>query len=155
MNKYLIYNIDKKEFALEINSIDRVIHSIYVTPLPDAPEQVIGIINLFGEIIPVINMRKQFNIINKQIEIRDQFIIAHTTKQKYALAVDSVKGIYEWNEHEISKAEKSITESEHVKGVMKLNGNIVVISKLEDILTGNEANILKEEINEHYTSNNK
>jgi purine-binding chemotaxis protein CheW len=74
-SKLVLFSLEEPRYALYLSAVERVIRSVEVTPLPKAPEIVIGVINIQGEIIPVIDIRKLFHLPIHEISIDDLFII--------------------------------------------------------------------------------
>lgn len=138
LNKYLIYINDDFQYALNLDVVDRVIPSVYITPLSDVPDIIQGIINLQGQIIPVINMRKILSLQERELNINDQIIIAHTIKRTYALLVDSVKGVYKIPEEEVDTGEKVLHGLNTIEGLTKLENDILLISNLSELLSLDE-----------------
>ncbi len=62
LNLYIVFTLDEQRYALHLSAVERVICVVEITPLPKAPEIVLGIINVGGQIIPVIDMRKRFRL---------------------------------------------------------------------------------------------
>ncbi|MFT5424262.1 MAG: purine-binding chemotaxis protein CheW [Phycisphaerales bacterium] len=61
-NKFLSFSLGKEEYGLEILRVREIIGVLDITPLPQTPDYVKGVINLRGKIIPVIELRRKFNM---------------------------------------------------------------------------------------------
>ncbi len=142
LNKYLIYTNDKFQYALKLDAVDRVIPSVYITPLAGVPEIIQGVVNVQGHIIPVVNMRKLLSHQERELNIDDKIIIAHTKKRTYALLVDSVKGVYGIQKDEIDTGEKVLHGLNMVEGLTKLENDILLISNLAELLSLDEEDAL-------------
>lgn len=134
-NRLVIFFLDEQRFALYISAVERIVRIVEITPLPKAPAFVQGIINYQSQILPVINMRKQFRLPDREINLSDQLIITYTPKRTIALLVDSVGDIVECSEEEIVKADKVFAGIEYVKGMIKLEDGIVLLHDLEKLLS--------------------
>src|SRR3712207_6774571 len=93
--RYVVFTLDEHGYALPLSFVERIVRAVEVTPLPKAPEIVLGVINVQGRVIPVVNIRKRFRLPEREIELSDQFIIARTAKRTIALVVDAVGGVAE------------------------------------------------------------
>ncbi len=80
--------LDDQRYALHLDVVERVIPAVEITPLPKAPEIVLGLINIRGKIIPVLNIRRRFRLPDRETELTDHFIIANTSKRTVALPAD-------------------------------------------------------------------
>lgn len=146
LNQYIIFNLDEQRFAMHFSAVERVIRAVEVTPLPKAPEIVPGVVNIQGRIIPVVNIRKRFRLPEREMDLSDQFIIAHTSRRTVALVVDAVSSVIERSEQEVIAVEKILPEMEYVKAVVKLKDGIILILNLEKFLFFEEEKMLDDEL---------
>jgi len=138
----VLFSLDEPRYALYLSIVERVVSAVEITPLPKAPEIVLGVINFQGEIIPVVDVRKRFRLPSREINIEDQFIIAYTSKRLVVLAVDSVVGVFELEPHQVIDAETTFPYTDFISGVTKIEGNIILINDLEKFLSLDEEIIL-------------
>ena len=142
MNKsvrLLVFFLDAQRYALRLSGVERVVRAVTITPLPDAPATVLGIINFQGQIVPVINMRRCFGLPEQKIRISDQFIIVATARQTFALATDTVLGVIDCPVGVIS-ARDILPQMDRVEGAMILADGMLLISDIDKILSlGEEA----------------
>jgi purine-binding chemotaxis protein CheW len=127
--------IDEQRCALHLSCVDRIAPMVEITSLPKAPAIVMGIINVQGQIIPVINIRRKFSYPKKQIQLSDILIIARTRKRKIALVADSVSGVMESAEEDFVTAENILPKLQYIKGVITINDGLVVIHDLDQFLS--------------------
>ena len=137
-NRFVLFNIEEIQYALYLYSVIKVIRSVNITPLPKAPDVVMGIINFHGEIIPVIDIRKLFNLPLKEIGLEDRFIIVKTSYRTIALFVDTVEEVLEVKEDNIKDIEELLPSADYLSGVAKIRNNIILISDIEKLLSINE-----------------
>ena len=76
LNQLVVFFLNEQKYALYLPAVERVVSAIEVTPLPQAPDNVLGIINVMGKVITVVNIRKRFGLPEREIDLSDQFIIA-------------------------------------------------------------------------------
>ena len=144
LRKLVTFSLDDRKFALYVSAVQRIIRVVEVTPLPKAPEIVVGIINLQGQVIPVFDIRVRFHLPAREMQLNDELIIATTTKRTVALIVDSVNDVIEIPEEKIIAAEQILPELEYVEGVVKTEGGMVLIHDLEKFLSLREEKALDE-----------
>lgn len=143
----VIFSLDEQSYALHLAAVKRVVRLVEITPLPKAPEIVLGVVNVQGEIIPVVNIRKRFGLSERDMSLADQLIIAGTSKRTVALVVNSVISIIEYPEQDLISAEKILSGIEYVEGVVKFEDGIILIHNLDKFLSLNEERALDEAIN--------
>lgn len=124
-DQIVVFSIDERRCALPLATVDRIVRVVEVTPLPKAPEIVLGIINVQGRIIPVINVRKRFLLPEREMNLSDQLIIAHTSKRNIALLVETVSGVIEYPENEMVAPDEIISDIKYVKGIIKQNDGMI------------------------------
>ena len=81
----VVFKLDDHSYALHVFQVRRVVRVAQWTPLPQAPDIVLGVINLSGEVIPVFDVRKRFGLPVREIDLNDQLIIAQTARRSVAL----------------------------------------------------------------------
>jgi purine-binding chemotaxis protein CheW len=140
----VLFSLEEPRYALYLSAVERVIRSVEITPLPKTPEIVSGIINLEGEIIPVIDIRRLFHLPSREINLEDQFIIARTSKRHVVLAVDSVISVSELSLYRVSDAKDTLPFADYLSGVTIFENNIILINDLETFLSLDEQQVLDE-----------
>ena len=140
INQIVVFILDDLKYALPLSTVLRVIHVVEMRPLPNAPEIIAGIINVKGEIIPVVDLRKRFKLESREAIAEDNLILTDTGKRHIALWVDSVSGIKEIANEQYVDTKAYIPYSQYIKGVAKIEDEIILIYDLEQCLN------LKEEI---------
>lgn len=136
--KIVLFMLDELHYALYLSVVERVVHAVEIIPLPKAPDIVTGVINFHGKILPVINIRKRFQLPASEMELENQFIIANTTNRFVVLVVDSVIGVHEFEMNQIIDLQKSLPYTEYISGITKIETDIVLISDLEKFLSLDE-----------------
>ena len=142
----VIFNLDERRYALHLPTVERIVMVAEITPLPKAPQIVLGVINIQGRIIPVINVRKRFNLPEREITLSDHLIIANTTRRTVVLVVDAVSGVVDRPEGEIIIPDKILPGLEYVQGVVKLEDGLILIHNLEMFLSLEEEIMLEQAI---------
>jgi len=140
----LIFALDGQRYALPLDKVARVVRAAALTPLPQAPEIVSGILDLQGEIIPVINLRKRFRLPEKAIGCDDQFVIARTPKLTVALAVDGTHGVMELSGQAVVEPEAIVKGTGYLAGVTRNPDGLVLIHDLDTLLFPAEEELISQ-----------
>jgi len=139
----LVFRLDEQQYALRLGSVERIIRAAAVTPLPKAPDIVLGILDIQGEVVPVINVRKRFRQPEKEIRPADHFIIAKARSLKVALVVDETHGVVEEDGTDlIAAADDMLFETKYVAGVTRTRDGLVLIHDLDTFLSQGEEKVL-------------
>jgi purine-binding chemotaxis protein CheW len=137
----LVFALDEQRFALPLEVVDRVVRAVEIVPLPGAPLMVSGVINVHGEILPVINLRVRCGLPDREIDLDDQFIIAHTPSRTVALHVDSTQVIHSKLE-ECVATDHNVPDCVSVKQMVKGSDQLILVYSIESLLTPEDDHIL-------------
>lgn len=146
---FVVFTLGGLGYALDIDTVDRIVRSVDITPLPSAPSIVMGIVNVEGQIIPVINMRKRFGIGEKAVSVDDILIVARTVRRQVALLADAVNDVFTCNETDIVAAPSVVPGLEHVAGVLRLPDGMVLLHDLDRFLSLDEGRGLDDALASH------
>src|SRR5258708_3491813 len=113
-NKMVVFMLEDLRYALRLAAVERVIRIMEVVALPKAPEIVLGVVNVQGEIIPVMNVRKRFRLPERELDLSDHLIIARTARRKVALAVDAVTGVIEGSAESMTSSDRILRGLDYV-----------------------------------------
>ena len=145
MNNHLqlvVFALDDQRYALDLSAVERIISAAEVTPLPKAPDIIVGVINVWGAIVPVVNIRRRFRLPERELSIADRMIVARTPRRAVGLIVDTVTGIVEIAEQDVIRAESIIPGTSYLEGVVKVEDGIVLIHDLDKFLSLDEEQTL-------------
>jgi len=131
------FMLGAQQFALRLATVERVVGAVEITPLPQAPRIVRGIINVQGQVIPVMDVRRRWGLPERALDLNDQFIIARMATRCVALWVDAVTGVIPWRD-EAMTAMAPIAPTPQVEGVLILESGLVLIHNLEAFLSVDE-----------------
>ena len=143
-DRLLPFTLGDQRYALALSSVENVVRAVTITPLPKAPEIVLGIINVRGRIIPVVDVRKRFGFAPRELRLSDQFIIAKTPKRTVALVADRVEGLIEIDGQAVISAGQVLPHADYVEGVVKLADGMLLIHDLAGFLSLDEEQALSD-----------
>ncbi len=124
------FTLDDWRCALELSNVERIYRAAAITPLPDAPDVVLGIVNVSGVIVPVVDIRLRFGLPTKILSPDDLFVIAHASGHRVALIVDEVTGVITCAEQDVISASDIVPGIKHIAGVVRLNDGMILIHDL-------------------------
>lgn len=131
----VVFLLEGRRYALRSSVVRRVVRAVEITPLPSAPEIVIGVVNVEGRVLPVINVRKRFGLPDKDIGPDDHLIIARTLRRPVALAADSVTAVVEIPPGAVVEPSAILPRTDYLEGVAKLDDGMVLIHDLDAFLS--------------------
>jgi len=147
-NGLLAFTIGGQRYALSLAAVETVVRAVEITPLPKAPDIVLGVINVHGRVVPVFNVRRRFGLSEGEISLDDHIIIARTDRRVVSLAVEQVEGVMERPSREPVPSGDILPSMEYVEGVVKLADGMVFIHNLDTFLSLDEDRALNNELDE-------
>ena len=134
-NHYLVFFLDDQRYSLHLPAVESVARMVYITPLPGAPEIVLGVVNLRGKVVPIVNIRQRFDLPKREILLTDWLIFAHTTTRLVGLAVNSVMGVAECLEQCVVPIDEFFPPLKYLRGVIKFQDGLILIQNLGKLLS--------------------
>lgn len=138
----LVFTLDGRRYGLPLAVVERVLRSVAINPVPTSSETVMGLLNLHGRIIPVLNIRKLLSLAEREVELNDRLVIAHTRDRVVTFPVDDVTGIVECPDGAITASNMILPEPGSVEGIAVFDDDMVLIYDLERFLTVEEGSPL-------------
>ncbi|HOQ05998.1 MAG TPA: chemotaxis protein CheW [Anaerohalosphaeraceae bacterium] len=140
--KYLTFALGKEEYGLEILKVREIIGYMNITAVPRTPEFVKGVINLRGQVIPVIDLRLRFGM--EAAEVTDQtcIIVAEINQNgktfNAGLIVDRVQEVLDIAAEDIEESSHlgSAVQTDFILGIGKVGSSIKILLDIDQVLGG-------------------
>jgi purine-binding chemotaxis protein CheW len=136
-NRFMIFFLENEDYGIPIKNVIEIVEMQKIIDLPDMPIYIKGIINLRGKIIPIMDLRRRFNLQSKEYDDRTCIIITNYEDYKVGLIVDRVEEVVEILEKNIEPAPKFKTEKEevsYISGIGKVGEKVKIILNIEKLL---------------------
>ncbi len=142
----VVFKLEKEEFAVDIQQVREVLKMSQVTPLPQSAHYIEGVINLRGEVIPVVDLRKRFELPLGERDGQTRIIIVEIQESNVGLIVDSVTEVLRFSSSAIQPPPARVagTRTDLIEGVGKVADRLLIVLNLEKILTTEEVISLEE-----------
>ncbi len=85
--------IEDQRYGLPLERVEQVLPMVWVAPLPKAPEMVVGVINLHGAVLPVLDIRKRFGLPERRWGLTTRLVVVQLAHARIAVPVDEVVGV--------------------------------------------------------------
>jgi len=141
----VIFRLAKEEYGLPITKVQEINRLVPITKLPQTPSFMEGIINLRGRIIPVIDLRKRFQITAADQSEDNRIIIVEVNGQTVGIIVDAVTEVIRLPAASVEPPPPAfILDARYIQGVGKIDDRLLILLDIDQILTSQEEIILKE-----------
>lgn len=158
--QYLTFTLENEFFAIDIEQTLEVLEYKTITKVPRTPEYMVGVINIRGNVIPVVDMRIKFGMNKTQQTINTCIVIVELKINKeitvLGIVVDTVQEVFELADNQIEPAPKIGTQLnvEFIKGMGKKNEEFIIILDIDKIFSVKELNKVQQ-ANQNMTAEKK
>ena len=137
-----------EKFGVDILMVQEILRSAEVTAVPNSPEFVEGVLNLRGNIVPVIDLRKRLNLYDEASSQKKSWVlILNIDNRVVGFIVDHVTEVIKIEEKKIESAPDIIVsglESQYIQGVCEIAGGLIIILDFDLVLFNEEQKVLGE-----------
>ncbi|CAK0778786.1 Chemotaxis protein CheW [Gammaproteobacteria bacterium] len=130
----VVFLLDEQRYAVALNRVQRTIRVVAITPLPKAPPLLLGLIDLNGVAIPVMNARACLNHPPRTVRLSDHLLIATVGQQRVALLVDEILGVLEGVPEDLTPADTILAKLDLVVGTAKHPDGLILIINLDRLV---------------------
>ena len=143
--KFLTFGIGSEVYGIEIGVVTEIISIQKITEIPEVPEYIKGIINLRGQIIPVMDVRLRFKKPFREYSERTCIIVVQVHELAIGLIVDDVaEVIFMEDEQIVAKPDIKSAQNQYIKNIGKVGDQIKLILDCEELLDANDEEVLME-----------
>ena len=138
--QWVTFRLDKEVYGIEVMQVQEVLRVTEITPVPGAPDYILGIINLRGNVVTVLDTRKRFGLPPKEIEDPSRIVIIESADQVVGMLVDSVAEVVylRYSEIESSPNVGNEESSRFIQGVHSRNDSLLILVDVNKLLTDDE-----------------
>ncbi len=144
----MAFRIDDARYALSLAAVERVFSMVAVSPLPKAPAVAIGVVNIRGAVIPVLDVGGRFGLPPRDWDPSAHLLVARTPRRVVALPVDEALGVIEVAEEAITPPAAVLPKTEYVSGIVALPDGLLFIHDLDAFLSLDEEERLDQALGE-------
>jgi len=140
------FRIGRETFGVPISLVHEIVRVPEITAVPDAPEYVEGVINLRGKIVSVVDLRKRFGEKEIKSTRKNRILVTEVEGKMVGLIVDAASEVLKLPDTEIDLPPSVFEQGElnYVTGVGKLNGRLIILIDLNNVLQKGELRRLGE-----------
>ena len=142
----VVFRLDDEKYGMNISYVSGIEYEQTIVRVPNSSRNIKGIINLRGEVIPVLNLRAKFNMANQTTPDETELIIVNLPDSRIAIEVDGVEQIHYIDEKDIVDM-PAITRSKgatYFDRVAKVNGKLIIIINPLELLSEEEMKAVNE-----------
>lgn len=144
--KFITFGLGRERFGIPIEDVREIIAGYETVPLPRAPAFIKGIISLRGDIIPVVEMRRRFEMPLRERDEETRVVVLEMKEFVVGVQVDTVYEVLKLPVEAIEPPPRFVAglKADHLKGVAEVDGKLTIILDLDRIFSTTEKIIMKE-----------
>lgn len=145
LNQLIGFAVGAEEYGMDILRVKEVIRAPRLTRLPQAPSFVKGIINLRGDIIPIVDLRDKFGLESRTYDSFTRIIVVDVDGRLVGLVVDSASEVVRIPSDQIDPPPPIIggLSAEYIRGVGKLDDRLIILLNIDTVLSDSELHALE------------
>ena len=135
--QFIVVNIGIEQYGIDIKYVDNIVRMQKITRVPKAQKFFRGVINLRGEIVPIMSIRRKFELDDDEITDKTRIIILKPEQQEpIGIIVDQVKEVLSLEAENIEKiqSDQKDEKSKYINAVGKYNGNLISILNINGLI---------------------
>jgi len=133
----IAFKLGEEEYGVDVSQIQEIVKVRDITRVPKAPYYIKGVMNLRGNVIPVIDLRKRFSLPSKETTDQSRIIVFDIKGVKFGIVVDVVSEVMRLPKENIEPPPPIAMggiESAYIRGVGKLQDKLIILLDLEKAL---------------------
>jgi purine-binding chemotaxis protein CheW len=138
--KFLTFALSNEEYGIEILKVREILGIMEITPVPQTPDYMKGVINLRGKVIPIIDLRLKFSMPEVEHTKETCIIVVEVGTAQVGVIVDSVSEVTDLKGEDIEEAPNFGQEidTNFIMGLGKTKKKIIILLDIEGVLTTEE-----------------
>ncbi len=138
--QWVTFRLEDETYGVNVMQVQEVLRYTEIAPVPGAPDYVLGIINLRGSVVTVIDTRSRFGLAMSEVTDNSRIVIIEVDKQVLGILVDAVSEVVYLNQSEIESAPNVGTEesAKFIQGVCHKDDRLLILVELGKLLNEEE-----------------
>lgn len=138
--QWVTFKLEEETYGINVMQVQEVLRHTEIAPVPGAPDYVLGIINLRGNVVTVIDTRARFGLMPGDVSDNSRIIIIESEKQVIGIMVDSATQVVYLKTSEIDSAPNVGTDesAKFIQGVSNRDGELLILVDLNKLMTDEE-----------------
>ena len=143
--QFVVFKLGKEEYGVDIMQVKEIVPYKEPVKVPNTPNFIEGIINLRSEIIPIVNLKKRFNIPGEALNEDTRIIVMNIEAKQVGFIVDDASEVTTINEENIETAPYIIAgiERKYITGIGKIKDRILILLDLDKLFSAKEKESLE------------
>jgi purine-binding chemotaxis protein CheW len=134
------FALGSEEYGVDIAQVQEINRMVTITPVPRAPQFMEGVINLRGQLIPIIDLRTRFGMERSERTKNTRIVVTEIGSKRLGMVVDSVSEVLRIPIEQIEDAPDLVAgvDTEYIRGVAKLDARLIIMLNLDRVISSSD-----------------
>lgn len=126
--QYLCFVVENELFGIQLLSVHEILRPVPITRIPNVENYILGVINLRGEIIPIVDLRRRFDLGYSELRPTSRFVVIMENEKRFGIFVDEVKQVVKVPQSCISYTtdDLHLSYGKLLESVSRFNGQLIL-----------------------------
>lgn len=140
VTQWVTFRLENEKYGINVMRVQEVLRMTEIAPVPGAPDYVLGIINLRGSVVTVLDTRKRFSLAEKESDDATRIVIIEAENQVVGILVDSVAEVVDLHSADIETAPNvgNDDSSKYIQGVTSQGEQLLILIDVNKLLSDDE-----------------
>ncbi|TAM61572.1 chemotaxis protein CheW [bacterium] len=140
MIQVVSFSLGDEEYGVDIAQVQEINRMVQITHVPRAPHFMEGVINLRGQLIPIIDLRARFGMARAEHTKNTRIVVTEIGSKRVGMVVDAVSEVLRIPVEQVEDAPEMISgiETEYIRGVGKLGDRLIIMLDLQRVISASE-----------------
>ena len=140
VTEWVTFHLDEEKYGINVMQVREVLRETEIAPVPGTPDYVLGIINLRGNVVTVIDTRKRFGLAPKEVDEATRIVIIEAAEEVVGMQVDGVAEVMDVPSSEIEMAPNvgNDESAKYIQGVSNQDGGLLIFVDLNKLFATEE-----------------
>ena len=138
--QWVTFHLENEKYGIKVMQVQEVLRMTEIAPVPGAPHYVLGIINLRGNVVTVIDTRRRFGLVDVENDDETRIVIVEANNNVVGILVDSVAEVVDLKMSEIETAPNvgNDESSKYIQGVSSRENELLILVDVNKLLSDEE-----------------
>jgi len=139
------FRLGEEEYAFDILSVREIKRMMEITRVPRSPDFIEGVVNLRGNVIPILDLRKRFGLPPREPDPETRIIVSEVDRRVVGFIVDTVTEVLRIHADTVEPpGDIAGIDAEYIKGVGKIDDRLLILLDVDRVLSKQEKQILED-----------
>lgn len=129
----VIFELSGVRYCIDILQVQEIMRMVEVTPVAESDAAIEGLINLRGEVIPVINLSRRLSLLEREKDEKTRVIVVEQEAKKIGLIVDRVLEVGTYTAEEMAYPSHVGTDVTFIKGIIKKKDHLLLLLNMAEV----------------------